>query len=52
MISKISLRVWICLQRNLHKNERMKFKRKRNLRLVCFSVDGVLHTGNTKNMCM
>lgn len=19
---------------------------------VCFSVDGVLHTGNTKNMCM
>lgn len=52
MISKISLRVRICLQRNLHKNERMKFKRKRKLRLVCFSVDGVLHTGNTKNMCM
>lgn len=51
MISKISLRVWICLQRNLHKNERMKFKRKRKLCLLCFSVDGVLHTVNTKNMC-
>lgn len=52
MISKISLCVWICLQRNLYKNERMKFKRKRKLCLVCFSVDGVLYIGNIKNMCM
>lgn len=48
MISKISLCVWICLQRNLYKNERMKFKRKRKLCLVCFSVDGVLYIGNIK----